>query len=152
MYKYHKILFRTKTCFLRNQTIKFELSVMLHNIFTNVLIIEPGYFHSQALVAPSYNGFRVCNQSHCSVLKSVVSLNQKCFSFGCKLLCFRVIFRGWEWSHSIRSEILNRYWCPDFFKKKLKKYFWSIFQILTYWDQIVIENRPIVAKIYYFWV
>ena len=150
MYKYHKILFRTKTCFLRNQTIKFELCYIIY--FTNVLISEPGYFHSQTLVAPSYNGFRVCNQSHCSVLKSVVSLNQKCFSFGCKLLCFRVIFRGWEWSHSIRSEILNRYWCPDFFKKKLKKYFWSIFQILTYWDQIVIENRPIVAKIYYFWV
>ena len=120
MYKYHKILFRTKTCFLRNQTIKFELCYIIY--FTNVLISEPGYFHSQTLVAPSYNGFRVCNQSHCSVLKSVVSLNQKCFSFGCKLLCFRVIFRGWEWSHSIRSEILNRYWCPDFF--------WWIFQIV----------------------
>ena len=33
----------------------------------------------------------------------------KMFPFGCKLLCFRVIFRGWEWSHSIRSEILSRY-------------------------------------------
>ena len=32
-------------------------------------------------------------------------------------LYFRVVFRGWECSHSIRSEMLLRYWCPDFSKK-----------------------------------
>ena len=31
--------------------------------------------------------------------------------------CFRVGFRGWECSHSIRSEILHRPWSSDFFWK-----------------------------------
>ena len=30
-------------------------------------------------------------------------------------LYFRVVSGGWECSHSIRSAILLRYWCPDFF-------------------------------------
>ena len=34
---------------------------------------------------------------------------------------FGTIFRGWECSHSIRSEILLRYWCPDFFPTFSKK-------------------------------
>ena len=39
---------------------------------------------------------------------------------------FRVVFRGWECSHSIRSEILLRYWCPDFFQLLQKIFFRSI--------------------------
>ena len=34
-----------------------------------------------------------------------------------------MVFRGWECSHSIRSEILLRYWCPDFFFNSSKKSF-----------------------------
>ena len=60
----------------------------------------------------------------------IFSYRCRVISYGCKLLYFRVIFRGWEWSHSIRSEILNRYWCPDFFKKKSWIFLWWIFQIL----------------------
>ena len=37
-------------------------------------------------------------------------------------LYFRVVFRGWECSHSIRSEILLRNRCPDFFQL-FQKYF-----------------------------
>ena len=77
--------------------------------------------------------------------ESPPSILTKVFPFGCKLLCFRVILRGWECSHSIRSEILNRYWYPDFFR-----FFWLIFQILTFGSQIVIDFGPIVAKKYYF--
>ena len=44
--------------------------------------------------------------------------------FGSELY-FRVVFRGWECSHSIRSEILLRYWCPDFFSTSSKKYFFD---------------------------
>ena len=39
---------------------------------------------------------------------------------------FRVVFRGWECPHSIRSEILLRYWCPDFFSTSSKIFFRSI--------------------------
>ena len=60
----------------------------------------------------------------------IVSYRCRVIFYGCKLLYFRVIFRGWEWSHSIRSEILNRYWCPDFFPKKNPDFFWWIFQIV----------------------
>ena len=34
-----------------------------------------------------------------------------------------MVFRGWECSHSIRSEILLRYWCPDFFQLRQKYFF-----------------------------
>ena len=37
-------------------------------------------------------------------------------------LYFRVVFRGWECSHSIRSEILLRNICPGFFQL-FQKYF-----------------------------
>ena len=38
-------------------------------------------------------------------------------------LCSRVVFRGWDCSHSIRSENLLRYWCPDFFSTSSKNIF-----------------------------
>ena len=53
--------------------------------------------------------------------------------YGCKLQYFRVIFGGWEWSHSIRSENLNRYWCSAFFFLE----FFGFFSIFTFWDEIV---------------
>ena len=37
-----------------------------------------------------------------------------------------VVFRGWECSHSIRSEILLRYWCPEFYNLLKKIFFRSI--------------------------
>ena len=36
-----------------------------------------------------------------------------------------VVFRGWDRSHSIRSEILLRYWCPDFFQLLQKIFFFD---------------------------
>ena len=39
-------------------------------------------------------------------------------------MVFPGLLRGWECSHSIRSEILLRYWCPDFFNF-FKKYFFD---------------------------
>ena len=37
----------------------------------------------------------------------------------------RVVCGGWDCSHSIRSEILLRSWCPDFFFNFFKKYFFD---------------------------
>ena len=41
-------------------------------------------------------------------------------------LYFRVIWRGWECSHSIRSEISIRHGCPDFSQLSQKIFFRSI--------------------------
>ena len=51
----------------------------------------------------------------------VVAFFPRCFHLRSELY-FRVVFRGWECSHSIRSDILLRYWCPDFFLNFFKKY------------------------------
>ena len=40
-------------------------------------------------------------------------------------LRFRVVYRCWDCSHSIRSENLSRSWCPDFFFNFSKKYFFD---------------------------
>ena len=49
--------------------------------------------------------------------------------------------RGWECSHSIRSEILLRYWCPDIFSQ--------LFQIYIF-DQEKAEKKTKTSKIFDF--
>ena len=85
--------------------------------------------------------FPLCNNRKSQILKSgylnlttrfqgflIVFFKKNTFwgkFVGCKLLCFRVIFIGWECSHSIRSEILLRYWCSKNFLNFFKNIFFD---------------------------
>ena len=53
-------------------------------------------------------------------------------------LYFRVVCRGWECSHSIRSEILFRSWCSDFFSTFPKNIFSTIWKKS---EKILVEEK-----------